>query len=71
MAGGGAISQNNAQIDRYGYAKECNVMDLTVYNEKINELSIELETIRQTLAVDVSLFKTLEERLGICKRRES
>lgn len=61
------LERINAQIDYYGYAKESGKMDLPVYNIKIHELSKELATIRQTPAADVSLFKALEDKLGICK----
>ena len=42
-------------------------MDLIDYNEKIESLSKELENIRLTPAADVSLFKSLEDKLNRCK----
>lgn len=66
-----ALERIGAQIDYYGYVRECDRMDLTLYHDKIHELGIELETIRQTPAADVSLFKTLEEKISICQERES
>lgn len=60
-----------AEIDYYGYAKEKGMLNVRDYNEKIENLSEELKDIRQTPAADVSLFKTLEDKLNKCKNELS
>lgn len=64
------LEKISAEIDYYGYIKEIGRINLTDYDGKIDGLIKELEDIRQTPAADVSLFKSLEDRLNICKTGE-
>lgn len=62
-----SLERIHAEIDYYDYIREKGAMDLIDYNEKIESLSKELENIRLTPAADVSLFKSLEDKLNRCK----
>ncbi len=58
-----SLERIHTEIDYYDYLKEKEKIRLEQYREKIKILNGELEMIKQTPAAEVSLFKTLEDKL--------
>jgi len=61
------LEKIHAEIDYDNYKKEAWILDSKEYNIKIKMYEKELKNIRQTPAADVSLFKSLEDKLARCK----
>lgn len=58
-----SLERIHAEIEYYDYLKEKKEIDENEYNIRISTLYQELDVIKQTPAAEVSLFKTLEDKL--------
>ena len=63
-----ALERIHAEIDYDNYKKETGILDSKEYNIRMGMYEKELRDIRQTPAADVSLFKSLEDKLARCKK---
>lgn len=58
------LERIHAEIDYQDYLKETGKIELADYVKKIEDLSSEVDKIKKSPAADVSLFKTLENKLN-------
>jgi len=61
-----SLEKIHAEIEYCEYLREKKLMYPNEFKEKMKELDNELSNIKHTPAADVSLFKTLEEKLKKC-----
>ena len=62
------LERIHAEIDYFDYKKENNTINLIDYKTKIEDLDKELLALKQTPAIDVSLFSSLENKLNNRKK---